>query len=204
MIASLRGIVQFKYSDRLIVDVHGLGYEVSMPESALFDAPDDGHEVFLHIYSHIREDAFLLFGFFEIQEKQTFQLLLSVSGVGPKLALAILSGLSPAELARAVSSDDVARLTSISGVGKKTAERLCLELKDKVEFIPVAGEGAGHQGRAGSPPEDALVDDAVSALVNLGYPATNAQEAVAAIYALREGEVGLEDLIRLALRSLAL
>ncbi len=203
MIASLRGIVQFKYPDRLIVDVHGVGYEVAMPESCLFSVPDEGHEVFLHIHSHIREDAFLLFGFFEIQEKQTFQLLLSVSGVGPKLALAILSALSPAELARAVSADDIGRLTNVSGVGKKTAERLCLELKDKVDFIPASEAAPRDKGRTGSKDEGAVLDDAVSALVNLGYPASNAQEAVAGIYALREGDVGLEDLIRLSLRSLA-
>lgn len=203
MIASLRGIVQFKYPDRLIVDVHGVGYEVLMPESTLFSVPDEGHEVFLHIYSHIREDAFLLFGFFAHQEKQTFQLLLTVSGVGPKLALAILSALSPAELARAVSADDIGRLTQVSGVGKKSAERLCLELKDKVDFIPITAAVPLDKGRVASQAANAIFDDAVSALVNLGYPATNAQEAIAAVYALREGDVGLEDLIRLALRSLA-
>ncbi|MEN8257039.1 MAG: Holliday junction branch migration protein RuvA [Thermodesulfobacteriota bacterium] len=203
MIASLRGIVQFKYPDRIIIDVHGVGYEVSMPESALFAVPDEGHEVFLYIHSHIREDAFLLFGFSDFQEKQTFLLLLSVSGVGPKLALAILSGVSPADLARAVSADDIGRLTRISGVGKKTAERLCLELKDKVDFIPASESVAVGKEQDDSKAENTLLDDAVSALVNLGYPATNAQEAVAAIYALREGDVDLEDLIRLALRSLA-
>ncbi len=203
MIASLRGIVQFKYPDRLIVDVHGVGYEVSMPESALFTVPVEGHEVFLHIHSHIREDAFLLFGFFEHQEKQTFQLLLLVSGVGPKLALAILSTLSPGELARAISGDDIGRLTQVSGVGKKTAERLCLELKDKVDFIPVTAAALRDTSHGGSQAASSVLDDAVSALVNLGYTVTNAQEAVAAIYALREGDVGLEDLIRLALRSLA-
>ncbi len=203
MIASLRGIVQFKYQDRIIMDVHGVGYEVSMPESALFSMPDEGHEVFLYIHSHIREDAFLLFGFFDGQEKETFQLLLSVSGVGPKLALAILSGVTPADLARAVSAEDIRRLTQISGVGKKTAERLCLELKDKVDFIP-ASESVPVGKRPGDvKTESSLMDDAVSALINLGYPAANAQEAVAGIYALREGEVELEDLIRLALRSLA-
>lgn len=203
MIASLRGIVQCKYSDRLIVDVHGVGYEVSVPESALFSGADEGHEVFLHIYSHIREDAFLLFGFFEPQEKQTFQLLLSVSGVGPKVALAILSGISPPELARAVGAEDIGRLTHIAGVGKKTAERLCLELKDKVDFIPLSEAGPALTNRDTVQGENALLDDAVSALVNLGYPATSAQEAVAGVNALRGGEVGLEDMIRLALRSLA-
>ena len=203
MIASLRGIVQLKYTDRIIIDVHGVGYEVSMPESALFSVPDEGHEVFLYIHSHIREDAFLLFGFFDGQEKQTFQLLLSVSGVGPKLALAILSGVSPADLARAVSSDDIGHLTQISGVGKKTAERLCLELKDKVDFIPASESVQAGKDRPGTTAENSLLDDAVSALMNLGYPATNAQEAVAGIFALREGDVDLEDLIRLALRSLA-
>ncbi|MBU0681538.1 MAG: Holliday junction branch migration protein RuvA [Proteobacteria bacterium] len=203
MIASLRGIVQFKYSDRIIVDVHGVGYEVSMPESALFSVPDEGHEVFLYIHSHIREDAFLLFGFFERQDKQTFQLLLTVSGVGPKLALAILSGISPPELSRAVSSEDIGRLTHVAGVGKKTAERLCLELKDKVAFIPLSEAVHPGKSRGGSRAEDSVMDDAVSALVNLGYPPANAKEAVAAIYALREGDVTLENLIRLALRSLA-
>lgn len=203
MIASLRGIVQFKYPDRLIVDVHGVGYEVSMPESALFSVPDEGHEVFLYIHSHIREDAFLLFGFLDTQDKQTFQLLLSVSGVGPKLALAILSAIAPVQLAQAVSGDDVGRLTQVSGVGKKTAERLCLELKDKVDFIPATEATAAGRTTRVSQAESSILDDAASALVNLGYPATSAQEAVAAVYALRDGDVALEDLIRLALRSLA-
>lgn len=203
MIASLRGIVQFKYPDRLVVDVHGVGYDVAMPESSLFSGTDEGHEVFLHIYSHIREDAFLLFGFFDIQEKQTFHLLLSVSGVGPKLALAILSSISPSDLSRAISADDIGRLTHISGVGKKTAERLCLELKDKVDFIPASDAAQQDRSGVGSKVESTLVDDAVSVLVNLGYPATNAQAAVAAVFALREGDVGLQDLIRLSLKSLA-
>lgn len=203
MIASLRGIVQFKLPDRLIVDVHGLGYEVFMPESALFTVPDEGHEVFLHIHTHIREDAFVLFGFFEAQEKQTFQVLLSVSGVGPKLALGVLSAISPAELAQAVASEDIGRLTHISGVGKKTAERLCLELKDKVDFIPASDSSRAARATVAKQTDSQAMEDAVSALVNLGYPASQAQEAVAAIYALREGAVELEDLIRLALRSLA-
>lgn len=203
MIASLRGIVQYKYPDRLVVDVHGLGYEVFMPESALFSVPDEGHEVFLHIHSHVREDAFLLFGFFEHEEKQTFQLLLAVSGVGPKLALSILSALAPGQLSEAIGGDDIGRLTQISGVGKKTAERLCLELKDKVGFISGAASPTTSQSGVTGRRQEALLEDALSALVNLGYPAAQAQEAVAGIYALREGEVGLEDLIRLALRSLA-
>jgi Holliday junction DNA helicase RuvA len=203
MIATLRGIVQYRYPDRLIVDVHGVGYDVSMSESALGKVPEVGHEVFLHIHSHVREDAFLLFGFFEFQEKQTFQLLLTVSGVGPKLALAVLSGITPSELARAIASDDIGRLTKVAGVGKKTAERLCLELKDKVAFIPVAATGGRGRARAEAPEEKSVLDDAVSALVNLGYPIAEAQEAVAAVYALKEGDVGLENLIRLALRSLA-
>ncbi len=203
MIASLRGIVQFKYAARLIVEVHGVGYEVFIPESALLTAPAEGQEVFLHIYAHIREDAFLLFGFFVFAEKQAFQLLISVSGVGPKLALAILSALSPAELGGAIASDDLGRLTNISGVGKKTAERLCLELKGKIDFIPAPGPVVPAKGDQDAQAATALFDDGVSALVNLGYPAAQAREAVAGISALRAGQVSLEELIRLALRSLA-
>ncbi|MEN8140164.1 MAG: Holliday junction branch migration protein RuvA [Thermodesulfobacteriota bacterium] len=200
MIASLRGILQHKGPDQLIVDIHGVGYEVMVAESCLAQLPNVGQEVFLHIHTHVREDALQLMGFLAMDDKKSYQLLLSVSGVGPKLAMAIVAALNPGQLARAVSSDDLASLTGVSGVGKKTAKRLCLELKDKVEFSPDLNVAAPALApEAGNP----AVSDCLSALTNLGYPEEAAQEAVNLALSEIGEEAGLEDLLRQALRTLA-
>ncbi|NTV15060.1 MAG: Holliday junction branch migration protein RuvA [Desulfobulbaceae bacterium] len=205
MIASLRGIIAHKSPEELIVEVGGVGYQVHFAPTALHRLPEVGEPVFLHIFTNVREDALDLYGFCERQEKEMFIVLISVSGVGPKLAMNILSGLPPAELASAIITGDLARLTRLPGVGRKTAERLCVELKDKVLFIPALDSAA----LAPAPPEavDQAGADVISALVNLGYPPAAARQALERVCTtLAAGEyerLPLAELLRVALRSLA-
>ncbi len=198
MIAWLRGAVQRKSADSVIIDVAGVGYLVSVPVSTLGAVPGPGEEVSLHIHTHLREDSLSLFGFATELEKELFQLLLGVSGIGPKLALSVLSGLSAQDLLSAIGSSDDARLCAIPGIGKKTAARLCLELKDKVRQL--APEAQLRTG-AGSPVLSGRLDDAVSALVNLGYKGPVAEDAVKKIDQGRP-DLRLEELIREALSVL--
>ncbi|MDX2433635.1 MAG: Holliday junction ATP-dependent DNA helicase RuvA, partial [Desulfobacterales bacterium] len=165
-----------------------------------------GEDVFLHTFTYVREDTLTLFGFADTDEKKMFLLLINVSGVGPKLALSILSGIRPVDLARAIATKDVMRLTGLSGVGKKTAERLCLDLKDKVGII-AGGDEDMPEFAAGSQVEGSKEKDVISALVNLGYPQSRAyialSEAKRRIAPESLAEMRVEDLIRETLRSLA-
>ena len=205
MIACLKGEVIAKTFDKAIIDVNGVGYEVHIPHSVFSTLPDIGQEAFLHIHTHVREDALTLFGFSDTDEKSVFLILMGVSGIGPKLALGILSGIKPAELARAISSEDIGRLTQLSGVGKKTAERLCLELKDKIDLASVQPESpelAGLSGKSG----DQRVSDVISALANLGYPETRANEALNLVRGRLSDDnfsnMPLEELLRRTLGAL--
>ena len=205
MIATLRGILQHTDQDRIIIDVHGVGYEVFVAENVLAQLPPEGEDIFLYIHTHVREDALHLFGFLSEADKKSYQLLLNVSGVGPKLAMAIVAAVSPAELARAVSGEDIARLTQVSGVGKKTAKRLCLELKDKVDFIPdpvgtAADESAPAMAETAITP---VAQDCLSALINLGYHEDIARQAVEQVMAERGEDADFEEVLRHALQSLA-
>jgi holliday junction DNA helicase RuvA len=207
MIACLRGELFVKTGESLIIDVNGIGYEVFVSRINLERLPDIGQEVFLHIHTEVREDALNLFGFPDQDEKRMFLLLLGVSGVGPKQALNILSGMVVAELGLAIRTDDIGRLTRISGVGKKTAERLCLELKDKVCFLS-AGGGVVSSTAAPDPESGgAHSEDVLSALENLGYPPVRAREALKMVRQRTPPEtfatMSLEELLRQALRSLA-
>lgn len=206
MIACLRGELLLKTADTVVVDVGGVGYEVFFPRSGQARLPDLGVELFLHVQTVVREDAINLYGFLALEEKEMFQLLVTVSGVGPKLAVNILSGISTAELARAIAADDVYRLTKLHGVGKKTAERLCLELKDKVNFLPQTFPAAQAKPSLENQ-EDQRLQDAVSALLNLGYPVAKAREVLAAVRRQTDknsfAALSIEDLIRQALRALA-
>ena len=172
MIAHLSGVLRDKQLQRLIVDVGGVGYDVVVPLSTMYAIGDTGATVNLRIHTHVREDALQLFGFSTALEQTLFERLISVSGIGPKVALAILSGIEPAELTRAIRSSDVARLTRIPGVGKKTAERVVLELKDRLPQ-PTAAEPAAAPG-----PDDDVRADLLSALVNLGYHRANVEKTV--------------------------
>jgi Holliday junction DNA helicase RuvA len=164
MIAWLRGRLIDKQPTRVVLDVQGVGYDVAIPVSAFYTLGDPGAEVQLRIHTHVREDALALYGFPTAFELTVFERLIGTSGIGPKLGLAVLSGIDAADFVGAVQRGDVARLTRIPGVGKKTAERICLELRDKLPPPP----GAAPPTPAPSP-TDALRDDLVSALVNLGY-----------------------------------
>lgn len=194
MIAQLEGTLVEKAPDAIVVDVHGVGYELRVPLSTFFALPDEGKVVRLRVHTHVREDAFWLFGFATDLERALFRLLLGASGVGPKLALAILSGLSVERLVAALRAGDLAALVGIPGVGKKTAERMVVELRDRVGALELAPEPAG-------PARDDVSASAESALVNLGYPRAHAEKAVRrALESLPESP-GLEALIKEALRA---
>lgn len=199
MIALLRGRLVEKQATRLIVDVHGVGYEVQVPLSTFYHLPDAGAEVTLRIHTHVREDALALFGFGTPLEQQLFERLISVSGIGPRLALAVLSGIDPLDLVRAVQAGDVGRLTLIPGVGKKTAERIGLELKDR---LPAQLQAEAEKAVAGASGEPVLRADLLSALLNLGYHRALAEKAVDA--AIRAGgEATFERTLKAALHELA-
>ena len=170
MIAHLRGTLLAKNPSHIIVETHGVGYEVAISVPAFSELPANGAEVALHIHTHVREDALLLYGFLRLAEKHLFEKLLTVSGIGPKLAITILSGMPVDEMVGAIRSGDLVRLTRIPGIGKKTAERMVLELRDKLP-APAAG---GEAGLAASPMEE----DVISALVNLGYQRAAAEKAL--------------------------
>lgn len=207
MIASLRGTLIHADPARVVVEAGGVGYDVAFCASGLQRLPLLGEEVFLHIFTKVREDAIELFGFTDVREKEMFVVLLSVSGVGPKVALNILAVVSPGELARAVMTDDLHRLTALPGVGKKTAERLCLELKDKARPFAELEARPSEVAAVTNPEEsDQVAADVISALTNLGYPPAQAREALRRVRkALPEGQPGppIEEILRLALRSLA-
>ncbi|QPJ60380.1 MAG: Holliday junction branch migration protein RuvA [Candidatus Nitronauta litoralis] len=190
MIALLKGTLIEKTPEVVIVDAGGVGYEVFIPLSTFYDLPAPGAPATLHIHTRLREDSLRLFGFFSLQEKQIFEVLIGINKVGPKLALAILSGLPFQELWAAVSSNDVARLSAIPGVGKKTAERLALELRDKLA-APV-----GQQGEAAPVSSNPMRDDALSALINLGYKKPDAEKALD-----RLNEKGTTDSIETLIRD---
>jgi Holliday junction DNA helicase RuvA len=172
MISLLRGTLAGKSPSRIIVDVGGVGYDVQVPLSTFYVLGDEGATISLRIHTHVREDVIALFGFASGVEHDLFERLIAINGIGPKLALAVLSGIEPAELIRAVRNQDVARLTAIPGVGKKTAERIGLELKDR---LPAASPS---DVVAPSSPRDQLKDDLLSALLNLGYQRTVAEKAI--------------------------
>jgi Holliday junction DNA helicase RuvA len=199
MIAHLRGRLLEKHPNRVIVDVQGVGYEALVPLSTFYELPEPGEEIALRIHTHVREDALLLYGFATLLELQLFDRLIGVSQIGPKLALAVLSGIEPNDLIAAVKQNDVARLTAIPGVGKKTAERIGLELKDKMAaFLPAEGPASAQGVSVG----DALRTDVLSALINLGYHRPLAEKAVDA--AAKSGTTSsFEQALKLALRELA-
>ncbi|MGI8783155.1 MAG: Holliday junction branch migration protein RuvA [Acidobacteriota bacterium] len=194
MIAQLTGRLIEKKPDRVLIDVHGVGYQVQIPLSTFQELGGPDSPVQLRIHTHVREDALQLYGFLTAQEKELFEHLISVSGVGPRLALTLLSGLQCREVIASIQNRDIARLTSIPGIGKKTAERLVLELRDKVEKIMLTASVVN--------PAAALQEDAVSALVNLGYARHIAEKAVNAALGDNADPPGVEALLRSALRRL--
>ncbi len=177
MIANLRGTLISKRPGQVVLDVGGVGYKVLIPLSTYYDLDGEGSTVAFRIHTHVREDTISLFGFLTETEELLFQKLISVAGVGPALALKVLSGLEPSDLVEAIRRSDLRRLGTIPGVGKKTAERVALELKDKMpELVAEATLSTTEATKAS--PETALIDDLVSALVNLGYQRSQVDKSV--------------------------
>jgi holliday junction DNA helicase RuvA len=195
MIASLRGTLTESSAGACVIECDGVGYLVQVSAHTAQSLPPVGSETFLRTRQVVREDSVQLFGFADAEELRLFDLLIGVSGVGPKLALAVLSGLRPQALARAIREEQVGALVGIPGIGRKTAERLIVELRDKLETLPVGGREAGVL------PRSERFDDAVAALQRLGYTATQAQEAVRQAAAGRS-DLSTEDLVKRSLSSL--
>lgn len=200
MIGQLRGKLIHKKPNSLLLDVQGVGYEIFIPLTSFYELPGEGSEITLKIHTHVREDALTLFGFLSQREKDLFLKLVSISGIGPKLAIAILSGAQVEELASAIVSGNLARLTSIPGVGRKTAERVVLELKGQMAQFLLAEQVAPPSGSGVS---TALEDDILSALINLGYPKASAEKSLSAVLHSAECERTFEDILRSTLRRLA-
>lgn len=200
MIAQIHGILVYKSLDYLVVDVNGVGYKIHVPLSTFYQLPDIDSTVKLNTYTHVREDLFHLYGFLTKQERDLFQLLIGVSGIGPRLAINILSGIPVSVLCKALSEGDVSKLSAAPGVGKKTAERMVLELRDKIgtipfsEKLPIAAEADREE----------VERDVISALINLGYKKAVAENAIEmAKNTLKTGTSVLEDLLKEALRVLS-
>jgi len=196
VIAQISGALAQKIPGEAIVDVGGVGYQIFIPLNVFYRLPEIGAPLHLQIYTHVREDALQLFGFSDFAEKQVFLLLIGVSGIGPKLAVNILSGIPAEELARALRDSDHARLLSIPGVGRKLAERMIVELKDKLTTLPPP-----RADSAVPEPGSQLLLDAVSALVNLGYKRPDAEKAVREV--LKRGTHSLESVLKESLRLLS-
>ena len=200
MIAALTGRLAAKAPSHITLEVQGVGYEVFIPLSTFYALPDLNEATSLRIHTHLREDAIQLFGFLTSLEKEAFVLLNGISGIGPKLALSVLSTLSVPDLVSAVTAGDVDKLASVPGIGKKSAGRIALELKDKVERLrvtpsPIPQAASGPLGR--------LQEDALSALVNLGYKAADVKEAIKRAAQVRPEPIPLTELIREVLKDLA-
>ncbi len=194
MIAHLRGTLLEKHPNQAILEACGVGYDVAITVPTFSALPELGREVALHIHTHVREDAIALFGFLRAQEKQLFEKLIGVSGIGPKVAIGILSGIPSAdEVVAAIRGNDVARLTRINGIGRKTAERMVLELRDRLQDFDAP--------TAAAPPTSPVEEDVISALLNLGYPRPAAERALAGLRA--NAERSFDALFREALNALA-
>lgn len=197
MIAFLRGRILDKQPNQLIVDVQGVGYLVHVPLSTFYEAGDIGGEASLRIHTHVREESLQLYGFLTLLEQQLFERLINISGIGPKLAVAVLSGIEPRDFIGAVQRSDLARLTAIPGVGRKTAERVILELKDRLtQFASDPGEQPAPVRKS-----EQLRDDLLSALQNLGYHRPPAEKAIDATLSSLDGPT-FEQALKAALREL--
>jgi Holliday junction DNA helicase RuvA len=195
VIAQISGTLAQKSAGEIVVDVNGVGYQIFIPLNVFYRMPEIGAPVSLQVYTHLREDALQLYGFQDNAEKQLFMHLTAVSGIGPRLAVNILSGIPAEDLSRALREGDQVRLVAIPGVGKKLAERMIVELKDKLLTVP----GDGSQGKP-IERESQLLQDAVSALVNLGYRKAEAENSVRAV--IKTGEASLEAVLKESLRRL--
>jgi len=201
MIALINGLLINKSISHVIVETNGIGYRIFVPLTTFYELPSMDQSVTLHIHTHVRQDAISLFGFGTEEEKNVFELMLSVSGIGPKLAINILSGISAEELIRAVSHGNLNRLVSIPGVGKKMAERMILELKDKM--VKLSTYEAIYKADGDIEVFDSIIDDALSALVNLGYKNQKARDVLDKIIKESSESLTLDVLLKKALKILA-
>ncbi|OGP90707.1 MAG: Holliday junction DNA helicase RuvA [Deltaproteobacteria bacterium RBG_19FT_COMBO_43_11] len=201
MIALISGKIVFKGISHIVVDAQGVGYRIFIPLTTFYELPEAGQLITLHVHTHVKQDAINLFGFYTVQERDLFQLMLSVSGIGPKMSMNILSGISGQELLRAISSGDVRKLISIPGLGKKMAERLILELKEKVLKKMMAGvmPAADNQERI----NELIREDVLSALVNLGYKSNVAQDVLDKVLQVSAKEIPMEQLLKKTLKILS-
>ena len=202
MIGRIRGTLLEKQVTEILVDVNGIAYEISVPMSTLYQLPEIGQGVELHTHLAVREDAHVLYGFMEMAEKNLFRALIKVSGVGPKLALAILSGMAVDEFVRTVNANDVASMVRMPGVGKKTAERLIIEMRDRLaEWVPV-DTSAGQETTGVSGGEANIASEAETALVSLGYKPAEASRTIAQVLKENSDISDSETLIRMALKGM--
>lgn len=200
MIGQLRGIILEKQPPQLLLDVQGVGYEIDAPMSTFYHLPEVGKEVLLHTHFIVREDAHHLYGFYDREERKLFRTLLKVNGVGPRLALTILSSIDPNEFVRCVTHNDTASLVRVPGIGKKTAERLIIEMRDRLS----AWQSISHAELSIAAPKGSrnqIIQDAVSALIALGY---KPQEASRAVSKVDDGNLSSEEIIRRALREMVI
>ncbi|MCD6526583.1 MAG: Holliday junction branch migration protein RuvA [Desulfuromonas sp.] len=198
MIALLTGMIISKTPEQVILDVNGVGYQVAVPLSSFYGLDDD-KTTRLNIYTHVREDTLQLYGFLTLAEKEMFILLLSISGIGPKVALNILSHMSCRDLRDSLLSEDVKRLSTLPGIGKKTAERLILELREKIRKLAPA-DGPSQQQMPVKPESESMIDDALSALINLGYKEKQASTALAKLS--NQDHDSMESMLKAALQQL--
>jgi Holliday junction DNA helicase RuvA len=201
MIAMISGKIVYKGIPHVVIDAQGVGYRVFIPLTTFYVLPENGHDVTLHIHTHVKQDGINLFGFYTIQERDIFELMLTVSGIGPKMSINILSGISVSELLNAISKGDLKKLISIPGLGKKTAERLILELKEKVikrMIIEETPEGTDRQRE-----KDIIKEDALSALVNLGYKNNIAQDALDKVMSELTTDLAMEQILKRTLKILS-
>lgn len=197
MIAHLSGTLLQKSPNQVVIDTNGVGYAVHIPLSTFYQLGEEGGRVSLRVHTHVREDSIALFGFLSQKEKELFEKLISISGIGPKLGISIMSGASVDELVRNIRAGDLARLTRIPGVGKKTAERIVLELRDKMPGVDIPEAGAGA-------PVSRLAEDVISALVNLGYQQPVAERACSKVMeGLPQDEHSFEMVLRQTLKRLS-
>ena len=201
MIALISGKIVYKGISHVVIDAHGVGYRIFIPLTTFYELPEAGQIITLHIHTHVKQDAINLFGFYTVQERDLFQLMLSVSGIGPKMSMNILSGISVPEMLRAISSGDVKKLISIPGLGKKLAERLILELKEKVVKKMMAEEVPAIDNQQKI--NEIIREDVLSALINLGYRSNIAQEALDKALYTSAKELAMDQLLKKTLKILS-
>ena len=201
MIALINGKIAYKGISHIVVDVKGVGYRIFIPLTTFYELPEAGQPVTLHIHTQVKQDGINLFGFYSLQERDIFQLMISVSGIGPKIAMNILSGIAAQELLQAISSSDLGKLVSVPGVGKKMAERLVLELKEKVMKKMIADQIPITDDRHKA--SQLIKEDVLSALINLGYKNNMAKDALDKVMQLSKDELTLDQLLKKTLKILA-